>query len=280
MSPPWLVRAARRLDLAGVPSPQVDAVLLAEECTGVGRSRLGELDDPGPRFWALLERRAGREPLQHLLGKAWFRHLEVAVGPGVFVPRPETELVAGAAVDEAARVAATGRTPVVVDLCAGSGVIALSVSAEVPTARVHAVELDPAAMAWLERNAAGTAVRLHAGDLRTALPELDGQVDVVVSNPPYIPAAAVPRDPEVRLHDPGAALYGGGADGLSEVRAVVDRAERLLREGGLLVVEHADVQGAQVLSLLADPLVWSAARDHRDLAERPRFATARRGPAA
>jgi release factor glutamine methyltransferase len=277
MSPAWLSQATRRLDVAGVPSPAVDAMLLAEQCTGVGRSRLAEVDDPGPEFWVLLERRARREPLQHLLGRAWFRHLEVAVGPGVFVPRPETELVAGAAVDESARVAATGRAPVVVDLCAGSGVIALSVAREVPAARVHAVELDPAALVWLERNTAGSGVALHPGDLRTTLPELDGQVDVVVSNPPYVPPAAVPRDPEVRLHDPDVALYGSGADGLGDVRAVVDRAARLLREGGLLVVEHADVQGEQVLGLLADPSVWFAACDHRDLAERPRFATARRG---
>ena len=277
MSATWLVRATEQLDRAGVRSPRVDAVLLAEACTGMSRTRLAEVDDPGPRFWALLDRRARREPLQHLLGRAWFRHLEVAVGPGVFVPRPETELVAGAAVDEAARLVAAGVRPLVVDLCAGSGVIALSVAVEVPSAVVHAVEVDPVAFGWLRRNADGSAVRLHLGDLRTTVPELDGQVHVVVSNPPYVPPGAVPRDPEVADYDPPRALYGAGVHGLGEVQAVVARAQRLLAPGGLLVVEHADVQGEQVLDLLADEQAWTEARCHLDLADRPRFVTARAG---
>jgi release factor glutamine methyltransferase len=273
---PWLAEATQALEAAGVPSPQVDAVLLAQECTGLPRARLGEVADPGPRYWQLLARRARREPLQHLLGKAWFRHLEVAVGPGVFVPRPETELVAGAAVDEAARVAATGRPPVVVDLGAGSGVIALSVRHEVPAAVVHAVEVDPDAFPWLCRNAAGTGVHVHLADLAGALPRLLGGVDVVVSNPPYIPPDALPRDPEVRDHDPPRALYGTGADGLGEVRAVLARALLLLRPQGLLVLEHADVQGDAVLKLLADEPRWLAPALHHDLAGRPRYVTARR----
>jgi release factor glutamine methyltransferase len=272
----WLVHATRTLDAAGVPSPQVDAVLLAQECSGVPRARLEDLDDPGPRFWQLVERRARREPLQHLVGKAWFRHLEVGVGPGVFVPRPETELVAGAAVDEATRVAAGGRPPVVVDLGAGSGVIGLSVRHEVPVAVVHAVEVDPDAFGWLRGNSEGSGLHLHLADLADCLPELDGEVDVVVSNPPYIPPAAVPRDPEVRDHDPVRALYGSGEDGLGELRAVVARARGLLRPGGLLAVEHADVQQGDVLHLLAGPGDWAGVRAHRDLAGRPRYVTARR----
>jgi release factor glutamine methyltransferase len=280
VSPSWLVRATRTLDAAGVPSPQVDAVLLAQECSGVPRARLGDLDDPGPRFWALVERRARREPVQHLVGKAWFRHLEVAVGPGVFVPRPETELVAGAAVDEAERLAAGGRPPVVVDLGAGSGVIGLSVRHEVPVAVVHAVEVDPDAFGWLRRNAEGSGVLVHLADLADCLPELEGEVDVVVSNPPYIPAAAVPREVEVREHDPARALYGTGEDGLGEVRAVIGRAARLLRPNGLLAVEHADVQQDAVVALVGGSGEWADVQGHRDLAGRPRYVTARRAAAA
>jgi release factor glutamine methyltransferase len=271
----WLARATAVLDAAGVASPQVDAALLAEECTGVPRARLGEVGDPGERFWQLVARRADREPVQHLLGKAWFRHNELVVGPGVFVPRPETELVAGAAVAEAQRVAAAGLAPVVVDLGTGSGAIALAVSTEVPGAVVHAVEREQPALAFAARNLAGTGVQLHAGDLADALPDLDGQVDVVVSNPPYIPPGALPRDPEVRDHDPGSALYGTGADGLGTVRAVVVRACALLRTGGLLVVEHADSQQHAVSAVLAQG--WRDVAGHLDLAGRPRYVTARRG---
>jgi release factor glutamine methyltransferase len=270
----WLAQASAVLAAAGVASPQVDAALLAEECTGVPRGRLGEVDDPGERFWQLVGRRAAREPVQHLLGRAWFRHTELAVGPGVFVPRPETELVAGAAIAQAQRRATDGGVPVVVDLGTGSGAIALAVSTEVPGAVVHAVEREAPALAWAARNLAGTGVHLHAGDLATALPQLDGTVDVVVSNPPYIPPDALPRDPEVRDHDPSPALYGAGADGLGTVRAVVDRARALLRPGGLLVVEHADSQGEAVCALLVDG--WQDVADHRDLAGRPRYTTAHR----
>jgi release factor glutamine methyltransferase len=270
----WLAQASAVLAAAGVASPQVDAALLAEECTGVPRGRLGEVDDPGERFWQMVGRRAEREPVQHLLGRAWFRHTELAVGPGVFVPRPETELVAGAAITQAQRLAAAGTVPVVVDLGTGSGAIALAVATEVTGAVVHAVEREAPALAWARRNLSGTGVHLHAGDLATALPQLDGEVDVVVSNPPYIPPDALPRDPEVRDHDPSAALYGAGADGLDTVRAVVVRARALLRPGGMLVVEHADSQGEAVAALLGDG--WVDGADHRDLAGRPRYATARR----
>jgi release factor glutamine methyltransferase len=269
----WLGRAARQLAAAGVPTPDVDAAILAEECTGARREQLGALDDPGPVYWALVERRAGREPLQHVLGRAWFRHVEVVVGPGVFVPRPETELVAGTAVAEAAALAARGRRPVVVDLGTGSGVIALSVRAEVPDAVVHAVESETAAWGWAQRNCSGSGVLLHRADLADCLPHLDGGVDVVVSNPPYIPPDGVPRDPEVRDHDPPTALYGAGPDGLGHVRAVITRAAGLLRPGGLLVVEHADTQATAVTRLLRD---WDEVHGCRDLAGRDRYVTARR----
>jgi release factor glutamine methyltransferase len=276
MTATWLDRATAQLREAGVPSPHNDATLLAVEGLGLPRVGLGALADPGATYWSLVERRARREPLQHILGRTWFRHLEVRVGPGVFVPRPETELVAGAAIEAARGVVDAGRRPVVVDLGTGSGVIALSVAHEVPTAVVHAVEADPDALEWARRNLAGSAVCLHAGDLGDALDQLTASVDVVVSNPPYIPPGAIPRDPEVAVHDPARALYGSGADGLGEVRAVVATAARLLASGGLLVVEHADTQADAVLALLGEQ--WDEPRSHGDLAGRDRFVTATRGP--
>jgi len=198
----------------------------------------------------------------------------------VFVPRPETEVVVGWAVDRARELVAAGRAPVVVDLCTGSGAIALAVADEVPTARVHAVELDPGALVWARRNLAGTAVELHEGDAATALPGLDGTVDLVVSNPPYIPPDGVIRDPEVAQHDPALALWGHGQDGLDVLRAVALTAGRLLRPGGWFVVEHADVQGEAVPAALREQGGWDQVADHRDLAGRDRFTTARRLPPA
>lgn len=269
----WLDEASALLAAAGVASPRVDAERLAVDGVGLDRP-LDMADDPGERYWALVRRRAAREPLQHLLGRAWFRHIEVAVGPGVFVPRPETEVVTQAAVDEARAVAETGVRPLVVDLGTGTGVIALSVAHEVPVSQVHAVEVHVAAWRWARRNVEGTSVTLHHADLRGCLPGMDSTVHVVVSNPPYIPPDAVPVDLEVREHDPATALYGRDPDGLGDVRGVVETAERLLVDGGLLVVEHADTQGAAVTSMLAGR--WADVRGHRDLTGRPRFVTARR----
>lgn len=275
----WLDRATQVLADAGVPSPRNDALLLAVDGAGHSRLELSRIDDPGPRYWSLLVRRARREPLQHLVGRAWFRHVDVAVGPGVFVPRPETEVVAGAAVDEARAIATQGRAPVVVDLGTGTGVIALSVGHEVPTSVVHAVEVDDDAYQWAQRNLAASRVVLHHADLADVpdvLPDLLGRVHVVVSNPPYIPPDGVPVDPEVRDHDPARALYGAGVDGLGDVRAVVATANRLLVEGGLVVIEHADAQAARVLGLLGGD--WADPADHLDLSGRARYVTARRGP--
>jgi release factor glutamine methyltransferase len=193
-----LSRAERTLADAGVASPRHDAEELAALSAGVERRDLWRLDAVGEQFWPYVERRARREPLQHITGRAYFRHLTLAVGPGVFVPRPETELVAGAAIAEAQRT----RPPVVVDLCTGSGAIALAVADEVPGARVHAVEVSPQAYGWAARNCSGSRVDLRHGDAADAFRDLDGAVDVVVSNPPYIPLDGVPLDPEVREHDP------------------------------------------------------------------------------
>jgi release factor glutamine methyltransferase len=267
------VRAgAGELAAAGVPSPQFDAEELAAFSLGVQRKDLWRASGVGPEFAAYVRRRAAREPLQHITGRAHFRHLTLAVGPGVFVPRPETEVVVEAATAATAGIAA----PVVVDLGTGSGAIALSVAHELPGARVHAVEADPGAYAWAARNAAGTGVDLRLGDMADAFPDLDGTVDVVVSNPPYVPLEAWESVAvEVRDHDPHLALFSG-ADGLDAIRAIAVRAADLLRPGGVVGVEHADVQGESAPAVFAAEGRWDEVRDHRDLADRPRFVTARR----
>ncbi len=276
-----LASAARELARAGVPTPEVDAELLLAHVLGLGRGELRARALSGgglaiadeERFLALVARRATREPLQHLTGRAPFRSLELAVGPGVFVPRPETEMVAQLAIDALQAVAAG--EPVAVDLGAGSGAIALALATEVPYARVVAVENSPLAFTWTRQNVREVGapnVRAVFADLADALPDEDGRVDVVVSNPPYIPRDAVPRDPEVRLFDPEAALYGG-EDGLDVVREVSRTARRLLRSGGTLVIEHGEPQGASVRDLLAAD-GWHALATHRDLLGRDRATTA------
>ncbi|MGY3516810.1 peptide chain release factor N(5)-glutamine methyltransferase [Micromonospora sp. PTRAS2] len=276
-----VARAARVLAAAGIDAPRVEAELLAVHVLGVPRGRLALADGLTPdqldRYDALVARRADREPLQHLTGSAAFRHLELAVGPGVFVPRPETELLAGWGVDQA-----RAGGPLVVDLCSGSGAIALAVAQEAPAARVVAVERSPAALAWLRRNAADRAaagdrpVEVVAADVTDPglLSDLEGRVDVLLCNPPYVPRA-VEVPPEVAAHDPDEAVFGG-ADGLDVIRPVLARAARLLRPGGVLGVEHDDTHGAAVPALLVADGRYEAVEEHRDLAGRPRFATARR----
>jgi release factor glutamine methyltransferase len=274
--------AARRLAEAGVESPRVDAELLLAHVLGVPRGRLLTLDeaagDDAARFAELVGQRADRVPLQHLTGRAAFRHLELAVGPGVFVPRPETEQLTGWALERLAGLDG----PIVVDLGSGSGAIALSIAHEHPGARVTAVERDPGAIAWTRHNAmarvaAGdTAVGVVAGDMTdpALLSELDGRVAVVVSNPPYVPDDAVlPR--EVADHDPPLALWGG-PDGLDVVRGMLTVAARLLHPGGWLGIEHADQQGTALPAVVRAHGAFTDVEDHPDLAGRPRFTTARR----
>lgn len=271
-----VAQATQRLADAGVPSPRFDAEELASYVHDVKRGELHRVADSefDARYWEAVARREAREPLQHITGRAFFRYLELQVGKGVFVPRPETESVVGWAID-AVR-AMDVAEPLIVDLCTGSGAIALALAQEVPRARVHAVELDEPAWRWARKNTEGSRVRLVRGDALTAFPELDGQVDLVISNPPYIPLTEWEYvAPEARDHDPELALFSG-EDGLDFIRGLERTAHRLLRPGGVVVVEHADTQGGQVPWIFAEDRGWSDAADHPDLNNRPRFATARR----
>lgn len=269
-----LREAERILHDAGVPSPRADAELLAAHLLGetVGRVRalaLSGASTPGG-FTDLVAERARRIPLQHITGVAYFRHLELAVGPGVFIPRPETESVAQLAIDAAQAI----KEAKVADLGTGSGAIAASIAMEVSDATVYAVELSELAYAWAERNLAPHGVHLVQGDFAKALGEHDGTFDVVVSNPPYIPTEAVPRDPEVAEHDPAIALYGGSADGLRLPLAAAAAAARLLRGGGYFVMEHAEEQAGSLKRILASDAVWQAVETHRDLTGRERATSA------
>ncbi|MCP2031805.1 release factor glutamine methyltransferase [Okibacterium sp. HSC-33S16] len=271
------------LEKAGVPSADVDAELLIGHVLQLGRGELQAVivmgrEIPGEqvaKIVELTERRATREPLQHILGVAPFRTLELAVGPGVFVPRPETEHVAQFAID--ALGAVPDPEPIGIDLGTGSGAIALAMAIEVPHARIFAVENSVDAFIWAHENFARIGApnaTLVFTDLAEALAELDGQASVVISNPPYVPDAAIPRDPEVRLYDPPAALYGG-EDGLDVVRQLSKTAARLLRSGGTLILEHGELQGEAIRNILtADG--WQAAATFRDLTLRDRTTTALR----
>ena len=265
-----------RLSAAGIDTASFEVdLLLAHVLGGVARSQLllidGLTDEQATEYDALLRRRESREPVQHILGEAWFRHETLAVGPGVFVPRPETELLAGWAIERAAE----SEAPVVVDLCTGSGAIARAIAHEVPSARVHAVELSEQALPWATRNLEGTGVDLRQGDMETAFRDLDGTVDVVVCNPPYIPLTAWESvQTEARVHDPHLALFSGD-DGLDAMRVLETAARRLLRPGGWVGAEHADVQGESAPAVFTSTGAWREVRDHPDLAGRNRFLTAR-----
>lgn len=269
--------AARVLADAGVPSPDHDARALAEHL--LPATPLAVAPEPDAAFHdaygALVARRAAREPLQHIVGWSAFRYLRLAVRPGVFVPRPETEVVAEVAIEALANLAPA----LAVDLCCGAGGIAISLATETG-ARVVAVDASPEAVVLTRENAVacGADVRVELGDVRDSglLADLAGAVDVVVSNPPYIPPGARPIDPEVRDHDPALALYGGGPDGLEVPRAVAALAARLLRDGGLLVMEHADVQGPAVRALVAATGAFDDVRTQPDLTGRDRMVVARR----
>ncbi|MFE2544767.1 peptide chain release factor N(5)-glutamine methyltransferase [Actinacidiphila glaucinigra] len=271
-----VAQATQRLADAGVPSPRFDAEELAAYVHGVKRGALHTVADADfdARYWEAVARREAREPLQHITGRAFFRYLELQVGPGVFVPRPETESVVGWAID-AVR-AMDVAEPLIVDLCTGSGAIALALAQEVPRGRVHAVELSDEALVWARKNVEGSKVDLRQGDALEAFQDLNGQVDLVISNPPYIPLTEWEYvAPEARDHDPGMALFSG-EDGLDTIRGIERTAHRLLRPGGVVVIEHADTQGGQVPWIFTEEAGWADAADHPDLNNRPRFTTARK----
>jgi release factor glutamine methyltransferase len=278
-----VAEATTTLNEAHVPSPRVDAELLAAFVLGVSRGRLATATDltgeQAQRLRHLVARRAQRVPLQYLTGSAPFRHLELAVGEGVFVPRPETEGL----VEWGLRWLGQRPSARVVDLCAGSGAIAVSVAAEAPGSRVEAVEKDPVALAWLRRNLAqfaqvGIEVTVVEGDATDSavLAELDGTVDLVLSNPPYVPeigAAGLP--PEVSAHDPHLSVFGG-VDGLAVIRPLIGRIAALLRPGGVFAVEHDETHAYVVPALVQEDGRFADVKLHHDLARRPRFTTATR----
>ena len=276
--------AADRFEAAGIESAVVDAELLACHLLDCSRGELqskmilGETMDTLAlsSFETLVGRRAAREPLQHITGKAYFRALELRVGFGVFVPRPETEGVAQLAID-ALRLTAT-EEPIAIDLGTGSGAIALAMATEVSNAKIYAVEKSPDAMVFTSANFArygSENATLIEGDLADAFQELNGRASVVVSNPPYIPNRMIPRDLEVRNFDPELALYGG-EDGMDVVHLVSDSARRLLHTGGTLIIEHAEIQSRQVCQLLLAS-GWRQVRAHRDLTMRDRAVSAIKG---
>jgi release factor glutamine methyltransferase len=311
-----LFDAEHRLGAVGVPSPSVDAAEIVAFALGTTRNRLflqdAVTDEQKVRVEQLLMRRLSRVPLQHLLGTVGFRHIELEVGPGVFIPRPETELVTEAGIREL--VAKPAGERIAVDLCSGSGAVAISLGVEVDGCRVHAVELSDDAIDWTRRNVAvhdnrlvarGSRVEVIHGDATTVaepgqpLARLAGSVAVVVANPPYVPDQMVPREPEVRDHEPKMALYGG-EDGLDVIRGVLRSAAILLRPDGLVVIEHADVQGpaaglsgvpgtasamvadtelAARTGLAVGSPVFHGVADRIDLNGLPRFTLARRAPA-
>lgn len=268
-------QAAATLAAAGIDSARVDAEFLAAHVIGTDRGRLMVADDPGerfePAFDELVAARARRVPLQHLIGSAAFGPLTLSVGPGVFVPRPETESLLEWAAAQPLRPG-----PVIVDLCTGSGALALALAQRWPDARVLALDDSPAALDYARRNAAGTDVELICADVTTAdlLPELDGRVDLLVANPPYIPEGAE-LDPEVVEHDPHHALFGG-PDGMAVIGPIVRLAARWLRDGGGCGVEHDDTTSARTVSVFADDGNFTDLNARRDLAGRPRFVTATR----
>jgi len=270
------------LTAAGVDSPRVDAEYLAAHVLGVERSRLPLIPMVDQQvletLHKLVRKRSDRVPLQHILGWSPMGSITVDVGPGVFIPRPETEFVLEWGLNRIKTVA----NPVVVDLCTGSGALALAVANARPDAVVHAVEKDVDALAWARHNsdarvrAGDTPIRLHSGDVTApgVLVDLEGGVDLVLCNPPYVPEGT-PVQPEVGDHDPHAAVFSG-ADGLDVIRSVVALSARLLRSGGVVAIEHDDSHGESVPALLGARRVLTDVADHQDLAGRPRFATARK----
>lgn len=267
------------LENADVPNAKADAHWLICHAAGISKSELlhrmsfdlGLQPEQIKSLMFSLDKRLQRIPLQHITGKASFRMLELSVGPGVFIPRPETEGVAQLGIDYLKSLARSG---VVLDIGSGSGAIAIALATEVPGARVIAVEASEDAAKYTAANIAqwAPAVELRVGEFQDHVLDLAEQLDLVISNPPYIPTDAVPIDPEVRDHDPDLALYGG-SDGLDLIREIIQTAPILLKPGGMLVLEHADGQSDAVCQLLLDE-GFSKVSAQSDLSQRLRSVTA------
>ncbi|MBB3606973.1 release factor glutamine methyltransferase [Mycolicibacterium sp. BK556] len=267
--------ATAALAEAGIDSARTDAELLAAHVAGVSRGRLVAIDEPGGNFFTrydeAIDARRRRIPLQHITGSAAFGPLELRVGPGVFIPRPETE-----ALLEWALAQRLPERPVIVDLCTGSGALAIALATNWPQARVIAVDDDATALDYARRNAEGTTVELVRADVTVPglLTDLTGSVDLVVSNPPYIPAGAA-LDPEVADHDPAHALFGG-ADGMAVIAPMARLSAGWLKPGGLFAVEHDDTTSDRTVETISSTTLFTAVTPHRDLTGRPRFVAARR----
>ncbi|QZA09054.1 peptide chain release factor N(5)-glutamine methyltransferase [Mycolicibacter heraklionensis] len=262
---------------AGIDSARYDAEELAAHVAGTDRGRLALLDPPDDEFFGryreLVAARSSRIPLQHLIGTAAFGPVLLQVGPGVFIPRPETEAMLDWVLKQAVA-QPLGAHPVIVDACTGSGALAIALSRSFPGARVLAVEDSEPALDYARRNCAGTSVELIGADVTTPalLSELDGRVDVIVSNPPYIPEGA-DLDPEVAQHDPEHALFGG-PDGMSVITPLADLAARLLRPGGWFAVEHDDTTATATVQTVRGTGFFDEVISRPDLTGRLRFVTA------
>jgi release factor glutamine methyltransferase len=267
--------AAELLAEAGIDSARCDAEQLAAHVAGTDRGRLALIESPGDEFFGryrdVISARSQRVPLQHLIGTAAFGPALLHVGPGVFIPRPETEAIL--AWVTAQRLAAR---PVIVDLCTGSGALAVALAQHRPAARIIGIDDSVAALEYARRNAEDSAVELVHADVTVSglLSELDGQVDLVVANPPYVPDGTL-LEPEVTQHDPSHAVFGG-PDGMALIIPVVAHAGRWLRPGGLFAVEHDDTTSAQTVELISRTGLFDDVVARHDLAGRPRFVTARR----
>lgn len=270
--------ATKLLADAGINSARYDAEELAAHLTGTERGRLALIDSPDDTFFdryhAAITARSRRVPLQHITGTAGFGPLTLFVGPGVFIPRPETEVML-----EWATAQSLPKAPVIVDVCTGSGALALALAQHWPAARVIGIDDSDAALEYARRNSAGTKVELVRADATDpGLPtELDGQADLVVANPPYVPDAAE-VEPEVFQHDPPHAVFGG-ADGMTVINAVVRLAGRWLRPGGFFAVEHDETTSSLTSELVSSTGLFDDVVARTDLTGRPRFVTARRSSA-
>lgn len=268
--------AAAAFAEAGIDSARYDAEELAAHLAGTDRGRLPLLTDPGEDFFvgyrSLVAERCRRVPLQHLTGTAAFGPLILQVGPGVFIPRPETEAMLEWVVQQP-----LPPEPIIVDACTGSGALALALARHRPGARVVGIDDSPEALHYARRNCAGSTVELVTADVTAPglLPELDGRLDLLVTNPPYIPDGAE-LDPEVAEHDPAHALFGG-SDGMAVIAALVEHAGRWLRPGGLFAVEHDDTTSAQTVEMIRGTGWFDDVTARSDLTGRLRFVTATRG---